>query len=80
MQPLLIIIYKFFFAYMKISSLLCRMKKDKTKIIQNTGVNVTSDVLVMLDKMCEAETIDGLPRASMVRIAIKEAYAKRFKK
>ena len=56
-------------------------KSTRVKIQGIEGVNLTNhlDVLGMIDEMRAVETSDGVSRASMVRILIKEGYEHRKK-
>lgn len=54
---------------------------SRVKIQGTVGINLTDhpDVLKMIDEMREAATSEGISRASMVRILIKDGY-ERWKK
>lgn len=59
---------------------LCVVKeKKRIRVTQELEVDLSKNdnILLMLDKMRERETIDGVTRASMIRIAIVEAFRKR---
>ncbi|HNO71557.1 MAG TPA: hypothetical protein PKO16_07300 [Bacteroidia bacterium] len=56
------------------------MKDSKRiKVTEKFDVDLSknANILSMLDKMRNRETTDGISRASMVRIAIVEAFRKR---
>ena len=54
-------------------------EKGRIRITGKLDVDLSKNdhILSMLDKMRERETVDGVTRASMVRIAIVEAFRKR---
>lgn len=54
-------------------------KKNRIKVSSNFDVCLDNhpDILSKLDEIRKQETADGISRASMVRIAILEAYDKR---
>ncbi len=59
---------------------ICVVKDSKRiKVTEKFDVDLSknANILSMLDKMRERETADGVSRASMVRIAIVEAFRKR---
>jgi hypothetical protein len=57
------------------------MKKDDKRIRVTKEVDIdlkkNPDIVTMIDEMRNKETIDGISRPSMVRIAVVEAYIKR---
>ena len=54
-------------------------EKNRIRVTKELDVDLSknANILSMLDKMRERETADGVTRASMVRIAIVEAFRKR---
>ncbi len=56
---------------------------DRIKISPDTELNLASapkDIVKKLDQMCKSEIPGGMTRPSMVRIAISEAWDKRYGK
>jgi hypothetical protein len=59
---------------------ICVVKeKNRIRVTGKLDIDLSknANILSMLDKMRERETVDGVTRASMVRIAIVEAFRKR---
>lgn len=54
-------------------------EKNRIRVTGKLDIDLSknANILSMLDKMRERETVDGVTRASMVRIAIVEAFRKR---
>ncbi len=57
-----------------------KRKEGKIHLSSNfkIGIGEENEMMKLVDEMRVKETIDGVTRASMVRIAIREAHQKRF--